>query len=84
MKDIYLNVQSGYTAFRSDVRSYVKPSAKLVIMVSERKLNIRMPRVDDIIYHEIADCEIDKLMNQIDYKFLIYYSNLLFGKVMVV
>lgn len=53
-------------------------------MVSERKLNVKMPRADDIYYHAIPDTAVRELLKQFDYRFLMYYTNLLFGKVMVV
>lgn len=84
LKDIYQNVQQGYACFKSEVRSYVKPSPKMVVMVSERKLNVKMPRADDIYYHAIPDTAVRELLKQFDYRFLMYYTNLLFGKVMVV
>ncbi|CAD8070170.1 unnamed protein product [Paramecium sonneborni] len=88
LADIHLNSNVGYSAFVQTAYELQEIGQnermkRLILIFSNEKLNFKEVK-KKVIYYQLPDKEIQKLIDSLDYEFLQYYANLLFNKCMIV
>ncbi|KAM3135580.1 hypothetical protein pb186bvf_012251 [Paramecium bursaria] len=78
IEDIRNNINKGYNSFSQFQGS---PTPKLIIILSISQLRLKVPQVE---YQKLESKLISAILEDLDYEFLVYYSNILYEKTMVV